>query len=93
MQTSDKQAKLGDLMLAKALEGSQAKNLTRPGELLGEGLEKFHVFTVAALLREARREPAASPTWRRLQFLFHCLTRRAIQIFADPIENPIHKTA
>jgi hypothetical protein len=36
MQSSDKQAKLGDLMLAKALEGSQAKDLTRPGELLGD---------------------------------------------------------
>ena len=36
MQASDKQAKLGDLMLAKALEGAQARDLTRPGELLGD---------------------------------------------------------
>jgi serine/threonine protein kinase len=36
MQAADKQVKLGDLMLAKALEGSQARNLTRPGELLGD---------------------------------------------------------
>lgn len=36
MQASDKQTKLGDLMLAKALEGAQAKDVTRPGELLGD---------------------------------------------------------
>jgi pSer/pThr/pTyr-binding forkhead associated (FHA) protein len=32
----DKVAKLGDLMLAKALEGSLAVELTEPGELLGD---------------------------------------------------------
>jgi hypothetical protein len=36
IQASDKVAKLGDLMLAKALEGSMAQQITRPGELLGE---------------------------------------------------------
>jgi serine/threonine protein kinase len=29
-------AKLGDLMLAKALEGTQARQITRPGQLVGE---------------------------------------------------------
>lgn len=33
---SDKSCVLGDLMLAKALEGTQAKQLTRAGELIGE---------------------------------------------------------
>jgi serine/threonine-protein kinase len=33
---SDKAAKLGDLMLAKALEGTLAQQITRPGELLGD---------------------------------------------------------
>ncbi|MGE3315526.1 MAG: protein kinase [Planctomycetaceae bacterium] len=32
----DKVTKLGDLMLAKALEGSMAESITRPGELVGE---------------------------------------------------------
>jgi hypothetical protein len=32
----DQTAKLGDLMLAKALEGELALNLTRPGEVLGD---------------------------------------------------------
>jgi hypothetical protein len=36
VQNSDKRAKLGDLMLAKALEGTLAQQITRPGELLGE---------------------------------------------------------
>jgi len=36
IRTADKTAKLGDLMLAKALEGAQARQLTRPGELLGD---------------------------------------------------------
>ena len=31
----DKVAKLGDMMLAKALEGIKAKQITRPGELVG----------------------------------------------------------
>jgi serine/threonine protein kinase len=35
-RTADKTALLGDLMLAKALEGSLALQVTRPGELLGE---------------------------------------------------------
>ena len=33
---SDKLAKLGDLMLAKALEGTLAEQITRPGELVGD---------------------------------------------------------
>lgn len=33
---SDKSCVLGDLMLAKALEGTQAKQLTRAGELIGD---------------------------------------------------------
>lgn len=33
---SDKTTKLGDLMLAKALEGTMAKQITRPGELVGD---------------------------------------------------------
>ncbi len=36
IRKSDKVAKLGDLMLAKALEGSMAESITRPGELVGE---------------------------------------------------------
>jgi serine/threonine protein kinase len=36
MRTSDKMFKLGDLMLAKALEGTLAQQITRPGELLGD---------------------------------------------------------
>jgi serine/threonine-protein kinase len=36
IQNSDKTAKLGDLMLAKALEGAMAQQITRPGEILGE---------------------------------------------------------
>lgn len=36
LRTSDKVAKLGDLMLAKALEGVMAKDVTKPGELVGD---------------------------------------------------------
>jgi serine/threonine protein kinase len=36
LRSSDKVAKLGDLMLAKAMEGTLAEQITRPGELLGE---------------------------------------------------------
>jgi serine/threonine protein kinase len=36
VQHSDKLAKLGDLMLAKALEGTQAEQITRPGQLVGD---------------------------------------------------------
>ena len=36
VRSSDKVAKLGDLMLAKALEGVMAKDVTRPGELVGD---------------------------------------------------------
>jgi serine/threonine protein kinase len=36
VRKSDKVAKLGDLMLAKALEGALAEQLTRPGEILGD---------------------------------------------------------
>lgn len=36
VRASDGIVKLGDLMLAKALEGNLAQNLTRPGELVGE---------------------------------------------------------
>jgi hypothetical protein len=36
VQARDKAAKLGDLMLAKALEGALAQQITRPGELLGD---------------------------------------------------------
>jgi serine/threonine protein kinase len=36
IRASDKQVMLGDLMLAKALEGSLAKQVTKPGELLGD---------------------------------------------------------
>ncbi len=36
VRTSDKLAKLGDLMLAKALEGTLAVQVTRPGQLVGE---------------------------------------------------------
>src|SRR5207237_7226337 len=36
IQHSDKLTKLGDLMLAKALEGTQAEQITRPGELIGD---------------------------------------------------------
>lgn len=35
-RTSDKVTKLCDLMLAKALEGTQAKQVTQPGELVGD---------------------------------------------------------
>jgi serine/threonine protein kinase len=36
IRNGDGVAKLGDLMLAKALEGTLARQLTRPGELLGD---------------------------------------------------------
>jgi serine/threonine protein kinase len=36
LEAPTKAAKLGDLMLAKALEGSLAQQITRPGELIGE---------------------------------------------------------
>lgn len=36
IRASDQTAKLGDLMLAKALEGRLAKQITRPGEVLGD---------------------------------------------------------
>jgi len=36
LRSSDKVAKLGDLMLAKALEGTMAQQITRPGELVGD---------------------------------------------------------
>jgi serine/threonine protein kinase len=36
LRTSDKVAKLGDLMLAKALEGVMAKDVTKPGALIGD---------------------------------------------------------
>ena len=36
IRDEDGVVKLGDLMLAKALEGSQAEKLTRPGEMVGE---------------------------------------------------------
>jgi serine/threonine protein kinase len=36
IDATNKQAKLGDLMLAKALEGTMAKQITRPGEIVGD---------------------------------------------------------
>jgi serine/threonine protein kinase len=36
VRASDKLVKLGDLMLAKALEGTLARQITRPGELVGD---------------------------------------------------------
>jgi hypothetical protein len=36
VDATNKAVKLGDLMLAKALEGSLAQQITRPGELVGE---------------------------------------------------------
>lgn len=36
LEATTKQAKLGDLMLAKALEGVMAKQVTRPGEIIGD---------------------------------------------------------
>jgi serine/threonine protein kinase len=36
IRSEDKLTKLGDLMLAKALEGTQAEQITRPGELVGD---------------------------------------------------------
>jgi serine/threonine protein kinase len=36
LRTSDKTVKLGDLMLAKALEGNLAQKVTRQGELVGD---------------------------------------------------------
>jgi serine/threonine-protein kinase len=36
IRSADKTAKLGDLMLAKALEGTLAQPITRPGELVGD---------------------------------------------------------
>jgi serine/threonine protein kinase len=35
IRTKDKAAKLGDMMLAKAMEGIKAKQITKPGELVG----------------------------------------------------------
>ncbi len=36
LRTADKTALLGDLMLAKALEGTMAQQITKPGELVGD---------------------------------------------------------
>jgi serine/threonine protein kinase len=36
LRNGDKVAKLGDLMLAKALEGTLAQQITKPGELVGD---------------------------------------------------------
>jgi serine/threonine protein kinase len=36
IRAEDKVAKLGDLMLAKALEGTLAQQITRPGEIVGD---------------------------------------------------------
>jgi serine/threonine-protein kinase len=36
LRTADKVAKLGDVMLAKALEGTLAQQITKPGELVGD---------------------------------------------------------
>jgi len=36
VRTADKVTKLGDLMLAKALEGTLAQQVTKPGELVGD---------------------------------------------------------
>jgi serine/threonine protein kinase len=36
IQSADKVTKLGDLMLAKALEGNLAEQITKPGEILGD---------------------------------------------------------
>jgi serine/threonine-protein kinase len=36
VRAEDRVAKLGDLMLAKAMEGAMAEQLTKPGELLGD---------------------------------------------------------
>jgi serine/threonine protein kinase len=36
LRLSDKTAKLGDLMLAKALEGTAANQITKPGQLVGD---------------------------------------------------------
>jgi serine/threonine protein kinase len=36
LQATDKVVKLGDLLLAKALEGTLAQQITRPGELIGD---------------------------------------------------------
>jgi hypothetical protein len=36
LETTTKAARLGDLMLAKALEGVLAKQITRPGEIIGD---------------------------------------------------------
>jgi serine/threonine protein kinase len=36
LDATSKVAKLGDLMLAKALEGTLAKQITRPGEIIGD---------------------------------------------------------
>lgn len=36
IRSSDGRAKLGDLMLAKALEGTLAEQITRPGQLIGD---------------------------------------------------------
>jgi serine/threonine-protein kinase len=36
LDATNKMAKLGDLTLAKALEGTMAKQITRPGEIVGD---------------------------------------------------------
>jgi hypothetical protein len=35
IRTKDKAAKLGDMMLAKAMDGIKARAITKPGELVG----------------------------------------------------------
>ena len=44
IRTKDKAAKLGDMMLAKAMEGIKAKQITKPGELFVLYVAAYAVF-------------------------------------------------
>ncbi len=56
VRTEDKVAKLGDLMLAKAQEGTLAQQITKPGELLGDVRYMSPERTTATALLDGRSD-------------------------------------
>jgi serine/threonine protein kinase len=56
VQSSDKVARLGDLMLAKAKEGALAQQITKPGELLGDVRYMSPERSVGALALDERSD-------------------------------------
>ena len=88
IRSSDKVALLGDLFLAKAMEGGLAANLTRPGEVLGDirymAPERLEGHTtespthIRAFSRPTplKRWPIRSPPMRRADSI-RCIWYRA----------------